>query len=83
MARESPSDEVVTLSKDPNMKSIFETCTPRDEALHGSLREQQFAVSLTRVLRSYADDVYGDPATYFANTYPESRLSFAPFPESG
>jgi len=56
------------------MKAIFETCVPRDEVLKGELREQQFAASLTRVLRGDADDVYGDPDVFFANTYPTSGL---------
>jgi len=56
------------------MKTIFETCVPRDEVLKGELREQQFAASLTRVLRGTADDVYGDPTVFFANTFPTSGL---------
>ena len=35
---------------------------PRDEVLRGELREQQFAASLTKVLRGDADEVYGDAA---------------------
>jgi len=58
----------------PSMKTIFETCQPRDEVLRGTLREQQFAASLTKVLRGSADHVYGDPRTFFANTYPTSGL---------
>jgi hypothetical protein len=34
------------------MKTIFDACNPREEVLHGNLREQQFAASLPRVLRS-------------------------------
>jgi hypothetical protein len=56
------------------MKTIFETCQPRDEVLRGELREQQFAASLTKVLRGVADDIYGDPSAFFANTYPTSGL---------
>jgi hypothetical protein len=56
------------------MKTIFETCEPREEVLHGELREQQFAASLTKVLRGTADAVYGDAATFFANTYATSGL---------
>lgn len=56
------------------MKSIFETCVPREEVLRGELREQQFAASLTKVLRGTADAVYGDPASFFANTYATSGL---------
>src|SRR6266404_4325390 len=56
------------------MKTIFETCKPREEVLSGDLREQQFAASLTKVLRGGADDVYGDPATFFSNTFPTGGL---------
>ncbi len=56
------------------MKTIFETCKPREEVLKGELREQQFAASLTKVLRSEADEVYGDPPKFFANTYSTGGL---------
>jgi hypothetical protein len=56
------------------LKTIFETCTPREEVLKGELREQQFAASLTKVLRGEADEVYGDPAKFFANTYPTGGM---------
>ena len=56
------------------MKNIFDACVPRDEVLQGELREQQFAASLTRVLRGTADPVYGDAATFFANTFATSGL---------
>ena len=56
------------------MRTIFETCQPREEVLRGELREQQFAASLTRVLRRDADAVYGDPSTFFKNTYATGGL---------
>lgn len=56
------------------MKSIFETCVPREEVLRGELREQQFAASLTKVLRGNADEVYSHASTFFANTYATSGL---------
>jgi predicted AAA+ superfamily ATPase len=56
------------------MRTIFDTCQPRDEVLRGELREQQFAASLTKVLRGSAEEVYGNPNTFFANTYPTSGL---------
>ena len=56
------------------MKNIFDACKPRQEVLKGELREQQFAASLTRVLRGTADVVYGDGSTFFANTYATSGL---------
>lgn len=56
------------------MKTIFDCCIPRDEVLKGELREQQFAASLTKVLRGQADEIYGDAATFFANTYATGGL---------
>ena len=40
------------------MKRIFETSVPRDEVLRGELRDQQFAASLTKVLRGNADEIF-------------------------
>ena len=51
------------------MRTVFDTCQPRDEVLRGELREQQFAASLTRVVRGDADAVYGAAAVFFKNTY--------------
>src|SRR3954454_24879278 len=56
------------------MRTVFESCQPRDEVLRGELREQQFAASLTRVLRGDADAVYGDPTAFFKNTYATGGL---------
>ncbi len=56
------------------MKMIFDACTPRPEVLTGELKEQQFAASLTKVLRGTADPVYGDAETFFANTYATKGL---------
>jgi len=56
------------------MKTIFDSCKPREEVLKGELKEQQFAASLTKVLRGTAEPVYGDPATFFANTFATGGL---------
>jgi hypothetical protein len=56
------------------MRTIFDTCQPREEVLRGELREQQFAASLTRVLPGDADRVYRDPTTFFRNTYATGGL---------
>jgi len=56
------------------MRNIFDACVPREEVLQGELREQQFAASLTKVLRGTADPVYGDGQTFFANTFATSGL---------
>lgn len=56
------------------MKTIFETCQPRDEVLRGELKEDIFAARLRDVMDHKADPVYGDPQTFFDNTYPTAGL---------
>ncbi|OQA44952.1 MAG: hypothetical protein BWY52_01458 [Chloroflexi bacterium ADurb.Bin325] len=56
------------------MKTIFETCEPRSEVLHGELREDIFAARLRDVIDDKADRVYGDPQIFFENTYPTAGL---------
>jgi predicted AAA+ superfamily ATPase len=56
------------------MQSIFDLCTPRTEVLQGELREDIFAARLQDVMNGKADPVYGDPATFFDNTYPTAGL---------
>jgi hypothetical protein len=56
------------------MRSIFDLCTPRDEVLHGELREDIFAARLKDVIDDKADPIYGDPAVFFDNTYPTTGL---------
>jgi predicted AAA+ superfamily ATPase len=59
---------------------VFDLCTPRDEVLHGDLREDMFAARLKDVLddkdvlEHKVDPVYGDPVTFFENTYPTAGL---------
>lgn len=53
---------------------IFETCTPRDEVLHGHLSEDMFAARLRDVMNRTADPVYQDAGRFFANTYPTDGL---------
>src|SRR5688572_14617526 len=57
------------------MKPIHSTCQPRDEVLKGELREQEFAASLTKVIRGDAESVYADPIAFFANTFPTNGLT--------
>ena len=45
--------------RNQSMRTVFETCSPRDEVLKGELKEQQFAASFTKVLRGTADPVHG------------------------
>ncbi len=56
------------------MRSIFDLCTPRDEVLHGELREDIFAARLKDVIDDHADPIYGDPTVFFDNTYPTTGL---------
>ena len=56
------------------MQTIFDLCTPRDEVLQGELSEDIFAARLQDVMNGKADPVYGDPATFFDNTYPTAGL---------
>lgn len=56
------------------MQSIFDLCEPRDEVLKGVLSEDIFAARLKDVMDDHADAVYGDPTTFFENTYPTSGL---------
>ena len=56
------------------LKSLRETCTPRDEVLTGELRDEMFAANLSDVVRRQAHEVYQDPNHFFANTYPTERV---------
>lgn len=56
------------------MQTIFELCTPRTEVLQGELSEDTFAARLKDVLDGNAEPVYGDPHTFFENTYPTAGL---------
>ncbi len=56
------------------MQTIFDLCTPRNEVLQGELSEETFAARLKDVMDGNADPVYGDPQTFFENTYPTAGL---------
>ncbi len=56
------------------MRTIFDTCEPRDDVRHGTIRESEFAADLARVLRKEAAKEYQDPALFFANTHPTEGL---------
>jgi predicted AAA+ superfamily ATPase len=51
------------------MKTIFETCVPRDEVLRGHLKEEIFPASLNEIYGGQAEDVYQDPDIFFSHTY--------------
>lgn len=56
------------------MKTIFDTCQPRDEVLTGELRDQMFAARLRDVVEGNADPIYGDAKHSFAGTYQTDGL---------
>ncbi len=51
--------------------SLFETCTPHEDVLEGTLSENQFAAKLSGVVfnPSSAPEIYADPRTFFNKTY--------------
>ncbi|MEF8824760.1 MAG: DUF499 domain-containing protein [Halapricum sp.] len=55
---------------------IFDSCTPRDDVLDGTLQEDQFAASLATVAHSSDDaaPVYEDATKFFEMTYPTEGL---------
>ena len=57
-----------------NVPTIFESCRPRADVLKGNIAEADFAADLARVIVGDGNDEYGDPARFFANTYPTRGL---------
>ncbi|WP_008318655.1 ATP-binding protein [Leptolyngbya sp. PCC 6406] len=58
----------------PMLSSIFDTCVPRDEIRTGELSLDLFAAKLRLVVEGRAPLVYGDPSTFFANTFATDGL---------
>ena len=56
------------------MKTVFQTCEPRDEILSGELTDELFAARLHDVIEETAVPIYLDPHTFFENTYPTEGL---------
>jgi len=56
------------------MQLIFDTCRPRPEVLSGELKDEIFAARLKDVIDGTAEAIYGDPATFFRNTFPTQGL---------
>lgn len=57
------------------LRPITETCTPREDVLHGGLTDSHFAAQLDQVVSSPERyPVYGDPTQFFAVTYPTKGL---------
>ncbi len=53
-----------------NALSIYELCQPREDVLAGVIRDEDFAADLSQVLKGTAPELYLDPCSFFANTYP-------------
>ena len=54
--------------------TIFETCRPREDVLSGAVADADFAADLASVVAGPGDSAYGDPARFFADTYPTRGL---------
>ena len=57
-----------------SLPTIFETCTPREDVLNGTIADADFAADLAKVIRGIASDDYQKPERFFANTYPTAGL---------
>lgn len=57
-----------------NATTIFETCTPRQDILDGSMSVGDFAARLGTVISRTGPADYRDPVRFFANTYPTAGL---------
>ena len=57
--------------------TLFDSCTPRNDVLDGTLQEDQFAASLATVAHSpgEAPPVYRDADLFFDMTYPTDSLT--------
>ena len=54
--------------------TIFDTCRPRADILAGSVADADFAADLAQVIAGRASEEYGDPARFFARTWPTRGL---------
>jgi predicted AAA+ superfamily ATPase len=60
----------------PQIPTLFESCTPHDDVLSGTLSENEFAAKLSDVVfrADEAPDIYADPDTFFTKTYATDGL---------
>lgn len=56
------------------MTTIFDSCSPRQDILDGSMALGDFAARLSTVLARSGPADYADPKQFFANTYPTAGL---------
>ena len=57
-----------------SLGTIFETCRPRADVLHGTVAEADFAADLAQVVTGVGSTEYVDPVRFLANTYPTRGL---------
>ncbi|MEW6698140.1 MAG: ATP-binding protein [Bacillota bacterium] len=57
------------------MKTICQSCQPRQEVLEGRVEADIFAAKLSDVMSNTAPDVYGIPQQFFAQTFPTGGLT--------
>ena len=60
----------------PEIPALFESCTPHDDVLEGTLSENEFAAKLSEVVFNpdTAPDIYSDPDSFFEKTYATDGL---------
>jgi hypothetical protein len=57
------------------MRTIFDLCQPREDVLHGRLKDEEFAADLGAAISPTGGvREYSDPAVFFRNTYPTRGL---------
>jgi len=56
------------------MKSLLESCHPKEDVLEGRLTEDTFAADLQAVYAGKAPEVYGNPVKFFENTFPTDGM---------
>ena len=54
--------------------TIFDTCRPRTDVLHGGISDADFAADLASVISGSTATEYRDPVRFFADTYPTRGL---------
>ena len=57
-----------------SVRTIFATCRPRADVLHGMVAEADFAADLAQVVTGTGNAEYVDAARFFASTYPTRGL---------
>lgn len=62
------------MAMDTTSKDLFAAVEPRADVLSGTLTDAIFAANLDEVVADVAPATYGDPATFFATTYPSAGL---------